>query len=90
MADAAVEVDAKAGSMQTAKDLFAGAVGGIAQVLIGQFQVLHDALKVAKSAIYALPKLSAHLTKLGRYRPSSEVLCLGALMPSTVQSLLWR
>lgn len=37
MADAAQDVDASAGSLDTAKDLFAGAAGGIAQVLIGQF-----------------------------------------------------
>ncbi|KAI0475223.1 mitochondrial carrier domain-containing protein [Xylariaceae sp. FL0804] len=36
MADAAQEIDAKGGALDTAKDLFAGAVGGIAQVLIGQ------------------------------------------------------
>ncbi|KAI1809114.1 mitochondrial carrier domain-containing protein [Poronia punctata] len=36
MADAAQDVDTKAGATDTAKDLFAGAVGGVAQVLIGQ------------------------------------------------------
>ncbi|RYC54782.1 hypothetical protein CHU98_g11428, partial [Xylaria longipes] len=36
MADAVQDVDAKGSSLDTAKDLFAGAVGGIAQVLIGQ------------------------------------------------------
>lgn len=35
MADAAQDVLAEGGSLDTAKDLFAGAVGGIAQVLIG-------------------------------------------------------
>ncbi|KAI0024077.1 mitochondrial carrier domain-containing protein [Xylariomycetidae sp. FL0641] len=36
MADAAQDMDAKAGALDTAKDLFAGAAGGVAQVLIGQ------------------------------------------------------
>jgi hypothetical protein len=49
MADAAAEVDAKTGSLQTAKDLFAGAVGGVAQVLIGQYCFFHDAPKIART-----------------------------------------
>ena len=36
MADAAQDLDTKGGALDTAKDLFAGAVGGIAQVLIGK------------------------------------------------------
>lgn len=36
MADAAAEVEER-GVSQTAKDLFAGAAGGIAQVLLGTF-----------------------------------------------------
>ena len=35
MGDAAQDLDAKGGALDTAKDLFAGAAGGIAQVLIG-------------------------------------------------------
>jgi hypothetical protein len=35
MADAVQDVDARGGALDTAKDLFAGAVGGVAQVLIG-------------------------------------------------------
>lgn len=31
----AVEQEKQGGSLQTAKDLFAGAVGGVAQVLVG-------------------------------------------------------
>ena len=41
MADSAVEIDAHdggGGAVQTAKDLFSGAAGGIAQVLIGESQ----------------------------------------------------
>jgi len=39
MADAAAELD-EGGVVRTLKDLFAGAAGGIAQVLLGEFQVL--------------------------------------------------
>jgi solute carrier family 25 carnitine/acylcarnitine transporter 20/29 len=39
MADAAAEVEER-GVSQTAKDLFAGAAGGIAQVLLGKFFVI--------------------------------------------------
>lgn len=35
MGDAAQDLDVKGGGLDTAKDLFAGAAGGIAQVLIG-------------------------------------------------------
>lgn len=40
MADAAEEVEREVeagGAKQTAKDLFAGAMGGVAQVLLGEF-----------------------------------------------------
>ena len=39
MADAATDVD-EGGMVRTLKDLFAGAAGGIAQVLIGEFEDL--------------------------------------------------
>lgn len=35
MGDVAEDLDAKGGALNTAKDLFAGAVGGVAQVLTG-------------------------------------------------------
>lgn len=35
MADAAVEPEVVGGALQTAKDLFSGAAGGVAQVLLG-------------------------------------------------------
>jgi hypothetical protein len=38
MADAASEME-EGGMMRTLKDLFAGAAGGIAQVLLGKFPV---------------------------------------------------
>lgn len=36
MGDAAQDIDAKGDALDTAKDLFAGAAGGVAQVLIGR------------------------------------------------------
>lgn len=36
MGDIAEDLDAKGGALSTAKDLFAGAVGGVAQVLVGK------------------------------------------------------
>lgn len=36
MADAAADIEERGGVSQTAKDLFSGAAGGIAQVLIGK------------------------------------------------------
>ena len=42
---AAIEMEAQGGGgLQTAKDLFSGAVGGIAQVVIGSFP--HAILKI--------------------------------------------
>jgi hypothetical protein len=41
MADSVADVDAQAGgAAQTAKDLFAGAVGGVAQVLLGELLLI--------------------------------------------------
>jgi solute carrier family 25 carnitine/acylcarnitine transporter 20/29 len=37
MADSVADVEAAGGAAQTAKDLFAGAAGGVAQVLLGMF-----------------------------------------------------
>ena len=39
MADAAAELD-EGGVKRAVKDLFAGAAGGVAQVLIGQFKMI--------------------------------------------------
>lgn len=36
MGDAAQDIDSKGDALSTVKDLFAGAVGGVAQVLIGR------------------------------------------------------
>jgi hypothetical protein len=39
MADAAADLE-EGGLVRTVKDLFAGAAGGIAQVLLGEFKIL--------------------------------------------------
>lgn len=39
MGDITEDLDAKGGALSTAKDLFAGAVGGIAQVLVGKVTI---------------------------------------------------
>ena len=44
MADSAADIESHDGNsagLQTAKDLFSGAVGGIAQVLIGEYTFFH-------------------------------------------------
>jgi hypothetical protein len=41
MADAAAEVE-NGGMARTLKDLFAGAMGGIAQVLLGEFHCIEN------------------------------------------------
>ncbi|KAK0713100.1 mitochondrial carrier domain-containing protein [Lasiosphaeria miniovina] len=61
MADSAVDIDAHeggggGGALQTAKDLFSGAAGGIAQVLIGQ---PFDIVKVRLQTSNAYPSAAA-------------------------------
>lgn len=51
MADAAATLD-EGGMVRTLKDLFAGAAGGIAQVLLGEFTIL-SAL-AAEFGVYSL------------------------------------
>lgn len=41
MGDVAEDLDASGGALSTAKDLFAGAVGGVAQVLTGMYGELN-------------------------------------------------
>lgn len=52
MADAAADIEER-GMAQTAKDLFAGAVGGVAQVLIGQFMVYFFDSRRISSQLYS-------------------------------------
>ncbi len=40
MGDIAEDLDAKGGALSTAKDLFAGALGGVAQVLTGEMNLI--------------------------------------------------
>ena len=37
MADAAADIEERGASLDTVKDLFSGAAGGIAQVLLGEY-----------------------------------------------------
>ncbi|KAK8007383.1 hypothetical protein PG989_001373 [Apiospora arundinis] len=64
MADAAAEMDERGGSLDTAKDLFAGATGGVAQVLIGQpFDIVKVRLQTTtqyKSALDAAKSIYTH------------------------------
>ncbi|KXH29707.1 hypothetical protein CNYM01_12948 [Colletotrichum nymphaeae SA-01] len=55
MADAAVEPEVVGGALQTAKDLFSGAVGGVAQVLLGQpFDIVKVRLQTSTTPTTAL------------------------------------
>ncbi|KAI0433178.1 mitochondrial carrier domain-containing protein [Xylaria sp. FL1042] len=83
MADAAQEVDVKGGSLDTAKDLFAGAVGGIAQVLIGQpFDIVKVRLQTTtqySSALNAATTIYAKEGPLAFYKGTlTPLLGIGA------------
>ncbi|KAI1139276.1 mitochondrial carrier [Hypoxylon sp. FL0543] len=55
MGDAAQDLDARGGALDTAKDLFAGAAGGVAQVLIGQpFDIVKVRLQTSTAYTSAL------------------------------------
>ncbi|KAF6802169.1 mitochondrial carrier C4G9.20c [Colletotrichum musicola] len=61
MADAAVdpEIQSGGGALQTAKDLFAGAAGGVAQVLLGQpFDIVKVRLQTSTTSTSALTAAS--------------------------------
>ncbi|KAI0550999.1 mitochondrial carrier domain-containing protein [Xylaria curta] len=83
MADAVQDVDAKGGSLDTAKDLFAGAVGGIAQVLIGQpFDIVKVRLQTTtqySSALNAATTIYAKEGPLAFYKGTlTPLLGIGA------------
>ncbi|KAI1170400.1 mitochondrial carrier [Nemania sp. FL0916] len=66
MADAAQDLDAAGGSLDTAKDLFAGAAGGIAQVLIGQpFDIVKVRLQTTTQYSSALDAATSIYSKEG-------------------------
>ncbi|KAI0458838.1 mitochondrial carrier domain-containing protein [Xylaria acuta] len=83
MADAVQDVDVKGGSLDTAKDLFAGAVGGIAQVLIGQpFDIVKVRLQTTtqySSALNAATTIYAKEGPLAFYKGTlTPLLGIGA------------
>ncbi|KAI5863867.1 mitochondrial carrier [Durotheca rogersii] len=66
MGDAAQDLDAKGGALDTAKDLFAGAAGGIAQVLIGQpFDIVKVRLQTSAAYSSALDAAASIYAKEG-------------------------
>ncbi|KAI1148343.1 mitochondrial carrier domain-containing protein [Nemania diffusa] len=83
MADAAQDIDAKGGSLDTAKDLFSGAVGGVAQVLIGQpFDIVKVRLQTTtqySSALDAAKSIYAKEGPLAFYKGTlTPLLGIGA------------
>ncbi|KAI2627714.1 mitochondrial carrier [Hypoxylon sp. NC1633] len=66
MGDAAQDLDTKGGALDTAKDLFAGAAGGVAQVLIGQpFDIVKVRLQTSTAYSSALDAASTIYAKEG-------------------------
>ncbi|KAI8631546.1 mitochondrial carrier domain-containing protein [Xylariaceae sp. FL1651] len=83
MADAAQDVDTKGGALDTAKDLFAGAAGGVAQVLIGQpFDIVKVRLQTTtqySSALDAARSIYAREGALAFYKGTlTPLLGIGA------------
>ncbi len=80
MADAAAELE-EGGMVRTFKDLFAGAAGGIAQVLLGKFLVQTISFRIPHSNIQLLCFLVCVVTCvleliLGGFWSSSPFLAL--------------
>ncbi|KAL7619612.1 carrier protein ymc1 [Parahypoxylon ruwenzoriense] len=66
MGDAAQDLDAKGGALDTVKDLFAGAAGGVAQVLIGQpFDIVKVRLQTSSAYSSALDAATSIYSKEG-------------------------
>ncbi|KAI3325665.1 mitochondrial carrier domain-containing protein [Xylariaceae sp. AK1471] len=83
MADAVQDIDAKGSALDTAKDLFAGAVGGVAQVLIGQpFDIVKVRLQTTtqySSALNAATTIYAQEGALAFYKGTlTPLLGIGA------------
>ncbi|KAI0964959.1 mitochondrial carrier domain-containing protein [Xylaria arbuscula] len=83
MADAVQDIDVKGGSLDTAKDLFSGAVGGVAQVLIGQpFDIVKVRLQTTtqySSALNAATTIYAKEGPLAFYKGTlTPLLGIGA------------
>ncbi|RYP74973.1 hypothetical protein DL771_002621 [Monosporascus sp. 5C6A] len=83
MADVAEEMDVKGSALSTAKDLFAGAVGGVAQVLTGQpFDIVKVRLQTGTqyaSALDAAKSIYAQEGALAFYKGTlTPLLGIGA------------
>ncbi|KAI1487052.1 mitochondrial carrier domain-containing protein [Biscogniauxia mediterranea] len=83
MADAVQDLETKGGALDTAKDLFAGAVGGVAQVLIGQpFDIVKVRLQTStqySSALDAATSIYKHEGPLAFYKGTlTPLLGIGA------------
>jgi solute carrier family 25 carnitine/acylcarnitine transporter 20/29 len=83
MADAAQDMDTQGSALDTAKDLFAGAVGGVAQVLIGQpFDIVKVRLQTTtqySSALEAATTIYAREGPLAFYKGTlTPLLGIGA------------
>jgi hypothetical protein len=68
MADAANDLE-EHGMVRTLKDLFAGAAGGIAQVLLGEY-LLSNCYIVVQSPLLQLLNLISRAFRRGRYHKS--------------------
>ncbi|KAI4858971.1 mitochondrial carrier [Hypoxylon rubiginosum] len=94
MADAAQDLDSKDGALSTAKDLFAGAVGGVAQVLIGQpFDIVKVRLQTTtaySSALNAATTIYAKEGALAFYKGTlTPLLGIGACVSIQFGAFGW-
>ncbi|KAI1088505.1 mitochondrial carrier [Rostrohypoxylon terebratum] len=94
MGDAAQDLDARGGALDTAKDLFAGAAGGIAQVLIGQpFDIVKVRLQTSTaypSALTAARTIYAHEGALAFYKGTlTPLLGIGACVSIQFGAFGW-
>ncbi|XXH01361.1 hypothetical protein Hte_007719 [Hypoxylon texense] len=94
MADAAQDLDSKDGALSTAKDLFAGAVGGVAQVLIGQpFDIVKVRLQTTtaySSALNAATTIYAREGALAFYKGTlTPLLGIGACVSIQFGAFGW-
>ncbi|KAI1080951.1 mitochondrial carrier [Whalleya microplaca] len=94
MADAAQDIDAKGSALDTAKDLFAGAVGGVAQVLIGQpFDIVKVRLQTStaySSALNAATSIYAQEGPLAFYKGTlTPLLGIGACVSIQFGAFGW-
>jgi solute carrier family 25 carnitine/acylcarnitine transporter 20/29 len=67
MADAAADMEEN-GMLRTMKDLFAGAAGGIAQVLLGEFYTAAYSIDAAIQSILSLFEFISRVPRVGDRR----------------------